>query len=378
MSLNLAVLGGKLAAYRRDISDTVEEVAAATGVAIERIAAIEAGEVEPNGDEILILSDYFRCDYKVFLTDDALPYAPPAQTLYRARSADFSKEDRRAIRDFIYLCETEHELEQDLGRHHTSFELPHEIRTRGDTAAAALAVRARLGYEERHLPLDVFGACRKLGVRVFRRSLGDSNISGLFIVHPVAGKCILVNSSEDAYRQRFSAAHELAHALFDAGEVARVSLRSETGEPLERRANGFASAFLMPPHLLRLLPSPEKWSDDDARRWANEFKVSCDAFGIALHKARVLSYSASGHIRGLRVPLSDKVDPELPSALSESLRRQKAALLDLGLSDHYVGVCFEAHRNGMISTGRLAEALLLSHGELQEVAALYGRGLHVH
>lgn len=146
MSLNLAVLGGKLAAYRRDISDTVEEVAAATGLAIERIAAIEAGEVEPNGDEILILSDYFRCDYKVFLTDDALPNAPPAQTLYRAKTVDFSKEDRRAIRDFIYLCETEHELEQDLGRLSTSFELPIEIRTRGDTEAAVSAVRTRLGY----------------------------------------------------------------------------------------------------------------------------------------------------------------------------------------------------------------------------------------
>lgn len=228
------------------------------------------------------------------------------------------------------------------------------------------------------MPLDVFGACRKLGVRVFRRRLGDSNISGLFIVHPTAGKCMLVNSSEDAYRQRFSAAHELAHALFDAGEMARVSLRSEKGEPLERRANGFASAFLMPSHLLRLLPSPEKWSDNDARRWANEFKVSCDAFGIALRKARILSHQASSHIRNLRVPLSEKVDPELPSTLSDAQRRQKAALLDLGLSDHYVGVCFEAHRNGMISTGRLAEALLLSHGELQEVATLYGRALHVH
>lgn len=378
MSLNLAVLGGKLAAYRRDISDTVEEVAAATGVAIERIAAIEAGEVEPNGDEILILSDYFRCDYKVFLTDDALPNAPPAQTLYRAKSADFGKEDRRSIRDFIYLCETEHELEQDLGRLPTAFELPLEIRMRGDTDAAVSVVRARLGYDERQLPLDVFGACRKLGVRVFRRSLGDSNISGLFIVHPVAGKCILLNSSEDAYRQRFSAAHELAHALFDADEVARVSLRSEKGEPLERRANGFASAFLMPPHLLRRLPSPEKWSDEDARRWANEFKVSCDAFGIALNKARLLSYVASSHIRGLRVSFADKVDPELPSTLSESQHRQKVALLNMGLSDHYVGLCFEAHRNEMISTGRLAEALLLSHGELQEVAALYGRALHVH
>ena len=378
MSLNLAILGGKVAAYRRNLSDTVEEVAAATGVAIERIAAIEAGTMEPTGDEILILSDYFRCDYKVFLTDDALPSTPPAQTLYRAKSADFEKEDRRAIRDFIYLCETEHELEQEMGRLPSFFELPLNVRTRGAVDDAVSAVRARLGYGERGLPLDVFGACRNLGVRVFRRGLGDSNISGLFVVHPVAGRCILVNSSEDAYRQRFSAAHELAHALFDAGEVARISLKTEKSDPVERRANVFASTFLMPPHLLRSLPSTAHWTDDDARRWANDFKVSCDAFGIALHKSKLVNYEASKHIRGLRVLAADKVDPELPSTLSESQQRQKAALLNLGLSDHYVGLCFEAHRNGLISTGRLAEALLLSHGELQEVAILYGRALHVH
>lgn len=248
MPLTLAILGAKVAAYRRDLSDTVEEVSAATGVAIDRIAAIESGRQEPTGDEILILSDYFRCDYKVFLTDDALPQVPAVHTLYRAKSGEFDKADRRALRDFMYLCETEHELERELGRLSEPFESVQVIKSRGSVDEAVSAARSRLGYGEHSLPLDTFGACRALGARVFRRALGDSNISGLFVVHPVAGKCILVNSSEDMYRQRFSAAHELAHAVFDASEVARVSLRSEKRDPVEQRANAFASKFLMPPH----------------------------------------------------------------------------------------------------------------------------------
>lgn len=378
MSLNLAILGSKVAAYRQQLSDTVDEVAVATGVPGARITAIEAGVLEPTGDEILILSDYFRCDYKVFLTNDEPTSSPPIQTLYRAKSDEFNKEDRRAIRDFLYLCETEHELAKELGRLPTPFELPATTRSKLSAPDASAAVRARLGYPERELPLDVFGDCRKLGIHVFRRRLGDSNISGLFIVHPFAGKCVLVNSSEDMYRQRFSAAHELAHALFDADTVARVSLRSEGTDPHERRANAFASEYLMPTALLRQLPKLSELSDDDIRRLANQFKVSCDALGVAAQRARIADSQQSRRIRDLRVAATDKVDPEIPASLSDAQRRQKSALLDLGLSDHYVALCFDAHRNGLISAGRLAEALLLSHGELQEVAALYGRSLNGH
>ncbi|MGF6273863.1 Zn-dependent peptidase ImmA (M78 family)/transcriptional regulator with XRE-family HTH domain [Massilia sp. UYP11] len=378
MSLNLAILGSKVAAYRQQLSDTVDEVAIATGVAGERIAAIEAGKCEPTGDEILILSDYFRCDYKVFLSNDAAAGSPPAQALYRAKNEDFNKDDRRAICDFLYLCETEHELANELGRLPKPFELPPATHVKRSAAEGVAAVRAHLGHRGQELPYDVFGDCRRLGIHVFRRRLGDSNISGLFIVHPVAGKCVLVNSSEDMYRQRFSAAHELAHALFDAGTVARVSLRSEGSNPLERHANAFASEYLMPTHLLRQLPKLSALSDDEIKRWANHFKVSCDALGVAAQRARIVDNQQSRRIRDLRVAAADKVDPEIPASLSETQRRQKSTLLDLGLSDHYVALCFDAHRNGLISAGRLAEALLLSHGELQEVAALYGRSLNGH
>ena len=58
--------------------------------------------------------------------------------------------------------------------------------------------------------------------------------------------------------------------------------------------------------------------------------------------------------------------------------QRKAQLLELGLSDHYVGLCFDGFSAGAISVGRLAEALLSSHSELAELAQLYGRTLHGH
>jgi Zn-dependent peptidase ImmA (M78 family)/transcriptional regulator with XRE-family HTH domain len=378
MGLNLAILGNKVATYRKLLSDKVDEVAVATGISEDRITGIEAGVLEPNGDEILILSDYFRCDYKVFLSDDAPPDARPMQALYRAKNDDFSKDDRRAIRDFLYLCETEHELAKDMGRCPQKFELPLTVIKSGAVDAAVTAIRAHLGYSDMELSLDVFSDCRKLGIHIFRRRLGDSNISGLFITHPFAGKCVLVNASEDVYRQRFSAAHELAHGLFDADAVARVSLRSDRADPAEVRANAFASAYLMPSVFIQRLPNAATWSDHDAKLWANHFKVSCQALGIAVRRAGIANSQQSQRIRELRVSASDKIDPEIPTSMSDSQRHQKAALLGLGLSDYYVGLCFDAYHNGLISAGRLAESLLLSHRELQEVAALYGRALNGH
>lgn len=378
MPLDLVMLGAKISAYRNELSDSVEDVALATGVNSKRIVDIEAGRAEPTGDEILIFSDHFRCDYKVFITNEPRASSHPAQTLYRAKNDSFTKEDRRAIRDFLYLCETEFELSQELGKSSTPFAFTPKGRPYEQPANAVTTVRAALGYKERELPRDIFNDCRRLGIHVFRRRLGDSNISGLFIVHPTAGKCILVNASEDIYRQRFSAAHELAHALFDAEAMASVSLHSERHDPVERRANEFASAYLMPAPLLKQLPAPGKWNDDDVRRWANDFRVSCTALGIALRKSKLVNEVQSKHIQSLRVPASSKVDPEIPLSLTDGQKTRKAALLAQGLSDHYVAICFDAYKEGIVSAGRLAEALLLSPSELHEVAVLYGRSLHGH
>ena len=63
-------------------------------------------------------------------------------------------------------------------------------------------------------------------------------------------------------------------------------------------------------------------------------------------------------------------------SLNQAQRERKRQLLELGLSDSYVGLCFDALRASVISVGRLAEALLCSQAELAGLANLYGRTLH--
>lgn len=378
MAINLQALSAKLSKYRDQLMQTPEEVATATGIEVYRLRSLEDGLQEPTGDEVLILADHYRCDYKYFISNEQSAPFEQTEILYRAHGLEFSKQDRAAVQEFLYLCDMEEFLIQELGR----TTRPFSFRTtgsyfKGHGEAAATAFRQALGHSDREVSRDIYEEFRSAGVHVFRRKLGNSAISGLFIQHPTAGKCALVNYSEDIYRQRFSAAHEMAHAIFDSNSGPSITyLKTPGSDMLEVRANRFASCYLMPPEVLRRLPAPVAWSEADAQHWANEFRVSCDALGIALKEAKLIDVKSSDRIRRYRVPREAKLDPELPATLNETQRARKAALLERGLSDHYVGLCFDGYKQGVISLGRLAEALLCSRGEIGELSRLYGRGLH--
>lgn len=378
MGINLKTLGEKLRKYREQLQESLLDVAVATGIEVSRLSAIEAGSVEPTGDEVLIFSDHYHCDYKFFVSNERVAPFEQTETLYRAHGDDFSKEDRRSIQDFLYLCETEAFLMREMGISAPWFEYsPRGGLHKDQGAAGAAAMRSHFSYEGRAVPRDVFSDFRKAGIHVFRRKLGNSTISGLFVMHPTAGKCALVNLSEDIYRQRFSAAHEMAHAVFDADQEVSVSYFVSKGKDLrEIRANRFASAYLMPPIFLSKLPDPARWDNAQAIHWANELRVSCDALGIALKEAGLIDEAKSRNIRKLRVPREDKIDPELPATLNPAQRMRKSALLESGLSDFYVGLCFDAAHEGIISTGRLAEALFCSPADILELATMYGRTLN--
>lgn len=378
MPINLQALGAKLSRYRDQLTQTLDEVATATGIEILRLRSIEQGEIEPTGDEILILADHYRCDFKFFISNEQSAPFEQTDTLYRAHGREFSKQDRTAVQEFLYLCDMEEFLMKELRRPAQTFAFsPSGTYFKGHGEAAAAEFRKAMGHSERALPRDIYEEFRSVGLHVFRRKLGNSAISGLFIMHPTAGKCALVNYSEDVYRQRFSAAHEMAHAIFDSGSGPSVSyFKAKSEDMLEVRANRFASCYLMPPDFLRKLPSPSSWTEADALHWANELRVSCEALGFALKEAQIVDEAASARIRRCRIPREAKIDPELPESLNETQRARKEALLERGLSDHYVALCFDAFGQGAISLGRLAEALLCSRGELAELARLYGRSLH--
>lgn len=379
LTLNLTLVGNKIRRYREQLKLSAQELSVATGIDSESLELYEAGKREPKGDEILILADFFRCDYKFFISNEKLAPFEQTEQLYRRYGSDFSKADRRSIQDFLFLCENEEYLTRELGRdksrHPFIFQKSGTFyKAHGEQAATAL--RLHLGYGPNQVGMNIYEDIRRIGVHVFRRKLGNSNISGLYIRHPTAGKCVLVNYSEDVYRQRFTTGHEAAHTILDDDEDFVVSFAKwHKKDLIEIRANTFSSRYLMPPEFLRSIPHVRGWTVEKGVEWAKQLKVSTEALAYALREADLIDKDFVGQLKAARVPPDLKVDPELPADLPSRSRERKQQLLEVGLSDYYVELCFEGYHKGVISRGKLIECLLLDDAELQEVAELFGRSL---
>ncbi len=376
MPFNLQDFATKLKRRRADLDLRLETLAQETGISAESLRAYEEASRHPTGDEILILADFFRCDYRYFVAEDAPDPFKNSSILFRAYSEDLSGEDRRAVNEFLFLCDCEEFLLQQLRIQRSTFSIkPHGDHYKGHGHQAADALRRSLSYTENEVPHDVFKDFRQIGLHVFRRSLHNEKISGLFIQHLNTGCCILVNYDEDLYRQRFTAAHECGHAILDTDQEYGISFGTNGNDLREVRANAFASHYLFPPEFLKKLSPPSGWNEEQIVDWANKMKVSTWALSIALNESGLIDASAAAHMQRVKVPRELKTDPELSPDLSPNRRRLKLELLERGLSDYYVGLCFDAHHRGLISTGRLAEMLLADEPLLQEVAQLYGRSL---
>ncbi len=149
------------------------------------------------------------------------------------------------------------------------------------------------GVDERN-PLDMDRHLAELGVSVLSVRLSDRNTSGAAILLEGRAPLILLNGNcakhgpdgEHPYRSgiRFTLAHELCHLLVDRTAGADLALVSGPWAPIaiEKRANAFAAALLMPDHLLR---EAFKSIDNDGRRFdfddllviAKRLDVSLDA-----------------------------------------------------------------------------------------------------
>jgi len=109
------------------------------------------------------------------------------------------------------------------------------------------------------IPLNVFAVAEFLGVEVVEEAM-DDDLSGYLEMHGghwVAG----VNAYHHPNRKRFTIAHEIAHLLLHSSQktcfqdqifARREADRSQTeGASMEREADAFAAALLMPANDVR-------------------------------------------------------------------------------------------------------------------------------
>lgn len=377
MSFDLKLFSDKLKRCRTNLQLEINEVANKIGISNEQYIELEGGRIIPSGDEILILADFYKLDYQYLISNQLEAASEKIQILYRKFGNQFSKEDRWTVQEFIYLCECEQmAFELNDFRKKEFFFKPSGAYFKGHSLNAAVNLRSALSLKPDQLIKDIYYELRKLGIHIFRRKLVNSEISGLFIMHPWAGKCILINYDEDIYRQNFTIAHEIGHAIFDSGEEVNVSHYSDLkGRNLiEIRANTFASNFLIPKEALQKF-AHVKFNAEHITNLAYQLKVNVTPLVIALSEQGLLDADQQKEFMGLRLSKGKKIDPEL-EGLSEKTYKFKMSLLERGLSSFYVNNVHEAYIKGHISAGKLAEMLLVSEKQLIAILKLYNLELN--
>jgi Zn-dependent peptidase ImmA (M78 family)/transcriptional regulator with XRE-family HTH domain len=379
MAIDLKLLSDKIRKIRENHGLSLNDVVNNTGISIARASRFEDGTLEPTGDEILILSDLYKCDFRFFISNEKITSLEKTERLFRILSEELTAEDRLSVSEFFFLCESEQYLRNMMGIKQEERPSLSKAVMRGSIykehgKRAGQYIRQLYNIPEIGIIPDVYYFIRSMGIHVFRRRLCNSKISGMYIMHPDVGDCILINYEEDTYRQRFSAIHELAHSLFDSDLEIMVSGISKWPQDKLReiRADNFAASFLCPPSLINSIPDPQEWNKEKAIDICNKIKVNTTTLAIALKNGNLINDDTEKYIRAVRIPKECKEDPEIHSGMPGRSKVRMRELLEMGLSRSYVNLCFTTYYEKKISLGKLAEMLLSDVTGLQDIAELFG------
>ena len=143
-------------------------------------------------------------------------------------------------------------------------------------------------------PLNMKTALRQLNVMTLYRPLSDK-LFGLSLLTPdKKHRFMLVNSNSRRGRQHFTIAHELYHLYYDENPQPHFCDNSIYTDAVERSANLFASALLMPKEgLLKTIPSDEivskSVSIDTLLRMEHLYGVSHHTLVVRLKELHIIS-----------------------------------------------------------------------------------------
>lgn len=383
-------LGRRLRTAREARGLSQQAVANELGLPRTAVTQLEAGNRAVSTLELTRLARLYLRPVAELLHEDA-PDEDVLVALYRLEPGlkQDSYTDKQVVR-CVDLCREGVRLKRMLGIAPRSGPPVYETRLpryTGEAVAqgeqAAVQERRRLGIGNAPIA-DVSELILSQGIWASGVKL-PNGISGLFLRHPSIGLAILVNSFHSRGRKRFSYAHEYAHALLDRGRNVTVSSTDNSSEMVERRANAFAAAFLMPSggvqDALRGLdkgfPSRQEHSvfdaasgrhtDAELRSPTGSQRITCKDIAMIAHHFGVSYQAALYRTKSLR----QITRPESERLLKqEGLGREYLKALDMcndvgeseqpsywsrELRGEIAHLAIEAYRRQQISRGRVLE-----------------------
>ena len=247
--LTQEVLGQRLKEARENVRLTQEAAAEQLGLDRTVLIKMEKGTRSVTSTELVTLARLYRRDLTELLSPSPLQEDP---FTILGRIADNETPDQGGpVATALERLKEAVRLEGFLGAPHRPHPPTYQVDAPKDFDDAieqgkevAILERRRLGLGS-NLISDVAEVIASQGIWTAAVPL-QKQTSGLFVSHPRYGLAIFVNQVHRRARRRFSYAHEYAHALLDRARSAEPTTAEIAKTLTEKRANAFASAFLMP------------------------------------------------------------------------------------------------------------------------------------
>jgi Zn-dependent peptidase ImmA (M78 family)/transcriptional regulator with XRE-family HTH domain len=254
---------------------TKKQLAADAGVSVRSITAYEAGETTPEPETLERIAHalefpiaFFEGDELVEISDNVASFRSLARmTASQRHAAQAAGSLALALHDWIAQ----------------RFRLPDpdvpRIQTGTDPETAAEIVRQEWSLGTKPIP-NLLHLMEAKGVRVFSlaQECREVDAFSLWRKQPF----VFLNTQKSAEHSRFDAAHELGHL------VMHWHHELPQGKQVEREANDFASALLMPASGI-LASVPRNPTLPQLLRLKQPWKVSVAALAYRLHALTVLS-----------------------------------------------------------------------------------------
>ena len=312
----------RVARHRRGFQQT--EAAKRLGVDQSLLSRFENGLVEPRDDVVMKASRVYEMPASFFYQRDPIYGAPVSVHPMWRRKADVSgRELDGVVAELNIRVMHLRRLNEGAEIAHTS-NLPRlDMEEYGDAEKIAGLVRAHWKVPSgplRNLTLLV----EKAGIIVGHSNLGGASISGVTFAAPGVSRIVILNSDQPADRQRFTLAHEIAHLV----------MHRFPRPDMEREANEFAVALLMPAVDIRPYFVGRRVELSMLASLKPEWRVSMAALLMRAHK---LGYIQDGQYTylwkqmsarkyRLREPPELDFAPEVPTVLGNVLRVHVEAL----------------------------------------------------
>ncbi|HEV3428323.1 MAG TPA: XRE family transcriptional regulator [Paraburkholderia sp.] len=215
---------------------TKARLAKELGLQVRSIQGYESGEYAPEPDKLALICELLRFPAEFFAGDD-LPSIAPHAASFRSMSKMSATLRNVALGTGITAFLLNDWIEE-------RFRLPEaDVPDLSDLSPedAAASLRRIWGLGEAPIG-NLVHLLESKGIRLYSLAIEAREVDAFSVWHE-GNPFVFLNTIKSAEHSRFDAAHELGHLVRDRHSMLHGKIHSPD---MEREANAFASAFLMP------------------------------------------------------------------------------------------------------------------------------------